>query len=106
MAKDPSVIIRPTDPIRRKQLKLKLKEYRIRITNHGGTIGSVYKAEILSRLLRRGKVSTDRLHKKLLKENGYVNEEKFLNSCGVIRDYCLTGGTSVRGSGLPQVPEP
>jgi hypothetical protein len=105
MAKDPSVIIRPTDPIRRKQLKLKLKEYRIRIAKHEGSIGSVYKAEILSRLLRRGKVSTDKLRKKILKENGYVIEAKFLNSCDVIRDYCLTGGRSVSRGGLPDIPE-
>ncbi|MCX6746255.1 MAG: hypothetical protein NTX00_04565, partial [Candidatus Parcubacteria bacterium] len=66
-------------------------------------IGTIYKIAILYELLKVGKVATYELSRKLFTLHGGINSEKFENSCGVIQDYCRTGGQHVRKGCLPKI---
>jgi hypothetical protein len=112
---DSPVLVLPDDEERVEQLKRKLEEYRERIASahranpnkHPGFINLVmadalYKKEILERLLRDGQVNTWVLSLELGNTYGpNFDLEVFDNACGVIDDYCKTGGASIiRGTGL------
>jgi len=67
--------------------------------------GTAYNFCVLERLLSNGIVKTFDLSAELAEKLGdRFNPTKFGNACGVISDYCLTGGANVHeGTGLPQV---
>jgi len=96
----------PTDQIFVKRLRAKLEEYRQRADPFKAPemqIGTLYKIAILEELLKTGKVVTHELSKKLAEKHGSLDPEKFENSCGVIQDYCRTGGQHVRKGCLPKI---
>lgn len=98
------VIELPKDPKRVVQLRMKLQEYRNRIDPRRPIKFQPvrYKIEVLSRLLEGGRVETWELSRELAKKDGVFNDALFQNACGVIDDYCTTGGENCGGgTGLP-----
>jgi len=95
------VITLPEERKRVEQLKMKLEEYKGRIS----TMGTICKKTILERLLKDGKISTWEIAEEMIKKYGSdFNAGKFNNACAVILDYCTTGGeNTVRGTGLPHI---
>ena len=51
----------------------------------------------LEKLLEKGKVDAWELSRELQKKDGHVDVAAFESACGVINDYCTTGGNHVRG---------
>lgn len=106
--KDPPIIILPEDKKRRQQLKNKLEEYEKRISPHrhpGLQMHAICKKIILERLLKEGEINTWNLSLEMAKTYGSdFNLDDFNDACGVIDDYCQTGGANVKGgTGLPKI---
>lgn len=107
------VIVLPDE--RREQLQAKINEYRKRMadddefTHPEGQLlmgsGTAYNFCVLERLLSDGTVKTFDLSAELMEKLGdRFDPAKFGNACGVIKDYCETGGAKVTGgTGLPQI---
>jgi hypothetical protein len=61
-------------------------------------LDAIYKSEIVSALLEKGRADLKEIHDSLYKEfNGYVSEEDFTNAVSVINDYLNTGGKHTHG---------
>lgn len=103
--KESPVLVLPTDEQRVQQLRRKLKEYEGRLVEGKAPelqMDTICKIRVLKLLLQVGKVATWDLSRQLETEyeNGYDPLE-FQSACGVIADYCQTGGQNVsRGTGL------
>ena len=93
-------IVLPADETRIRQLHDKLVEYRGRIDPkrpYGPQVGAYYKRAVLSQLLSRGEVDIQQLRRDMVGVHGSAFDEgAFKNACGVIDDYCRTGGANVR----------
>lgn len=112
------IIKLPEDKGRIKKLELKLSEYfgrvarlRDRLTEehynwHPGQIQLFYKSSldyhkliILGNLFDRREIDPYELSQRMYEEMGdSFNLNNFNMACGVIDDYCLTGGANVQGS--------
>lgn len=100
---------------RRKQLELKLDEYKARLVERESASNPeeqlkpdsklIYKIFVLDRLLQDGSVKLNSLSLELKKELGNsFNKNLFTRACIVIQDYCETGGENIYGgTGLPQI---
>ncbi len=108
------VIVLPDE--RREQLTTKLDEYRERLNDNPNMhpelqllAGSdtMYKITVLQTLLDKGRVSTFDLSREMAKKLGdHFNPQLFNEACGVMSDYCTTGGKNTTGgTGLPQAPK-
>ena len=102
------VIILPSDENLVARLRRKLVEYhgRLEIDESGQprSLGSVYKAFVLERLLRDGRIdSIDELSAEVEKLFGDIDRRRFRNACRVIEDYAVTGGLLVFGGCLPSL---
>ncbi len=105
--KRPPIIMLPEDETRRRQLLKKLSEYRERLRQHpfdhpGRQMDVICKKTVLERLFRFSQVDTWTLSCEMAKtyENSF-DISAFNNACGVIEDYCKTGGQNVRKEGIP-----
>lgn len=102
----------PQDLEKLQKLESKLAEYKQRLATKLGelnleytapevifakTAGTEYKIAIVERLLRTGRVTTKGLSRELHKKDGNFDEALFNDCCGVIEDYCNTGGANVSG---------
>lgn len=99
------VIIFPKDETRQQQLRDKLIEYRGRIDPYLAPerqMDTIYKIAILERLLHDGRVNIRELSRTMAKTHGSnFDVNLFNNACGVIEDYCKTGGKNLHsGTGL------
>lgn len=102
------ILILPDDEMRKKQLQKKLEEYEKRkdpFKHPGLQMSNICKIEVLSRLLKDGRVITFDLANEMFDRYGsYFDIDSFNVACGVIKDYCETGGKVVSGgTGLPAV---
>ncbi len=100
------VITLPVDPVRVAQLQAKLREYQGRIpSTTNQQLALLYRTKLLERLFRDGTVETWAFSKELATEDGGDLDVKAFNqACGVIRDYCETGGANTTGgTGLSEV---
>ncbi|MEK7503001.1 MAG: hypothetical protein AAB556_00990 [Patescibacteria group bacterium] len=100
------ILVLPKDETRKQQLRKKLAEYRGRIDpSHAPEtqMSAICKTTVLERLLRDGQVKTYDLSLEMAEMYGSgFDVNKFNNACGVIDDYCKTGGQNVSGgTGLP-----
>lgn len=103
-AKSPTIVL-PKNEARRVQLQRKLEEYKKRENPlHAPELqmDTICKVAILERLLRDGRVNTWNLAQELFATYGSGFRLGAFNSgCGVIEDYCKTGGKNVScGTGL------
>ena len=120
------VLVPPTDPVLRRQLELKLDEYRARKAGKGcqweythpglafsrfpGYRFVFYKVEVLTAVLAAtGPVRTFDLSLELARKQGAeFDEQAFNNACGVVEMYLKGEGQMVlavqRGTGLPKIP--
>ena len=113
---DKSPVIRlPEDEGRVEQLERKLIEYQDRLERHRKKImkehpywapeqiemylsDTKYKILVLSRVLKDKEVRTYDLSRELIKlEGGLFSVDNYQNACGVIDDYCTTGGQRAHG---------
>jgi len=90
---------------RRLQLAKKLEEYRGRLNSLRAPevqMDTICKITVLERLLRDGLVNTWELSREMATNYGLgFDAHYFTNACGVIEDYCKTGGTTISdGTGL------
>ena len=102
--KSPTIAL-PTDEARKQQLQDKLEEYRGRMDPYRAPemqMGTICKIAVLEQLLRDGEVNTFELSLEMSKKYGSgFDHNAFNNACGVVEDYCKTGGQNVsRGTGL------
>ncbi len=102
------ILVLPEDKVRVEQLRKKLQEYKQRIKPYCAPelqMGAVCKIAVLERLLRDMVVDTWQLCLEMEETYGSgFDSEKFGVACGVIEDYCNTGGkNSTGGTGLPDV---
>lgn len=99
------VIVLPTNKARRQQLLGKLEEYRGRMSDWHPELkmDTIYKIVVLETLLRDGQVYVEDLEFKMTNRYGAgFDSHAFDNACGVIRDYCETGGQNAfGGTGFP-----
>ena len=95
------VIELPSDKKRVQQLKLKLVEYRNRLDRYKMPEEQMHplcKIAVLSALIEKGKVNVIELKAEMEKTYGPgFNKGLFFSACGVIEDYCLTGGANLSG---------
>ncbi len=105
--KESPVLVLPTNKRRGQQLQRKLKEYEGRLDGRRPELqmSTICKVRVLKLLLQDGKVSTWDLSLQLETEYGNAYFPGALRAfdaaCGVIEDYCKTGGKNVsRGTGL------
>ena len=109
----PKVVIKlPDDPTRRKQLEKKLEEYKGRLDSFQHPElqmrlhpHSKCKELVLQKLLQDSEVNTPQYSLELAQEFGDAFDvEEFADACGVINDYCETGGQRNNGgTGLPPI---
>lgn len=94
-------IVLPKDETRLQQLRDKYAEYRARIDPNRDPkdqMGALCKRTVLANLLSEGEVETDEIRERMRKVHGDTFDERaFANACGVIDDYCRTGGAHIRG---------
>ncbi len=115
--REKSPVIRlPEDKGRVEQLERKLTEYQGRLERHRKKVrvehpywspeqincflsDTRYKIIVLSRVLKDKKVKTYNLSREIAKgeAEGWFDVDAYQNACGVIDDYCLTGGQRARG---------
>lgn len=106
----------PEDEELRSKLKNKLREYAERISNLAERIGEenpywhpdrvrwaysttqqLYSAEVLSELLERGELDTREFSLELALYYREFSPYNYSVACGVIQDYCTTGGKNTFG---------
>lgn len=87
-----------------KKLQDKLKEYRDRLKKESEgfqpaeqvipvTADTRYKITVLEKVLLEGDIDTDTVAQELeVKDGQFFRQADFDNACGVIKDYCKTGG--------------
>ena len=103
------VIVLPEDEARKQQLRDKLEEYKDRLHPYRAPelqMSTICKIAVVKRLLKDGRVVTWDLSRELATTYGSgfdVND--FSNACGVIEDYCKTGGQNLRGGTGLRAPE-
>lgn len=102
------ILVLPEDEARKQQLQRKLEEYKGRFDPYRTPelqMGTICKATILERLLRDTMVNTWELCLEMMGTYGSgFDSYKFDVACGVINDYCKTGGKhAVGGTGLPDL---
>lgn len=101
MPEESPILSLPADEGRVDQLRKKLAEYESRIDGFRAPelqMGAVCKKAVLERLLRDGTVNTHELSRELVQQYGSgFDPRAFNNACGVIEDYCQTGGKNVSG---------
>lgn len=101
------VIVLPDDETRKQQLRDKLAEYKGRMHPYRAPelqMGTICKIAVLERLLADGKVVTWDLSREMAETYGF-NVNDFKNACGVIEDYCKTGGKNLHGGTGLRAPE-
>ena len=101
------IIILPIDEKRVQHLRTKLQEYLGRFNGYAAPelqMGTICKIAVLKKLLEEGRVETLILHQEMVGMYGSnLDSHKFNGVCGVIDDYCKTGGQNTRGgTGLDQ----
>lgn len=111
---NPTIIRLPEDPIRKKQLELKLEEYARRLEEGDDAyrhpelqlklgVDARYKHDVLERVLKNGSLNTWEYSRELGKA-GTFHASAFQTACAVIDEYCKTGGERcIGGTGLPEV---
>lgn len=108
-AKESPVIVLPADETRKQRLRDKLTEYKGRRHPYRHPelqMDTVCKITVLERLLRDGQVNTWDLSREMVKTYGSgLDINAFNNACGVIKDYCETGGQNLRGGTGLRAPE-
>ncbi len=106
--KSPAIVL-PEREERKLQLYAKLEEYKRRLGKRSGYsyMDTILKIRVLERLLKDKRVKTHKLSLELSREFGSdFDVERFDNACGVIENYCLTGGERAHGgTGLPPFPQ-
>lgn len=99
--KESLVIVLPDDEARKQQLRDKLVEYKDRMHPYRVPelqMGTICKIAVLERFLRDGKVATwDLLREMVETYDSRFSINDFQNACGVIKDYCKTGGKNLHG---------
>lgn len=94
-----------------KRLQNKLKDYKQRLAEEKKKIDPYkapeqvfhiladtnYKIAVLEKVLLEGEVNTFELSRELNSQDGQFDSGAFNNACGVIEDYCSTGGKNTRG---------
>ncbi len=109
-----SIIVLPAD--KRGTLQAKLKEYKGRLAKAGDVLyrkwDATCKIAVLQKLLQDGQLDIQSLAAEMMDvhkdEEGFSTyfRNSFETACGVINDYCETGGENCHGgTGLPEVPE-
>ena len=105
MAKKSPTIVLPRARVR--VLRKKLAEYRGRLDYSRAPelqMDTICKMTVLGWLLRDGQVDTWELSRQMATTSGSgFDPWAFTNACGVIEDYCKTGGQNVSGGSLPTV---
>ncbi|MDP3779448.1 MAG: hypothetical protein Q8R30_05405 [bacterium] len=95
------ILVLPEDKMRVEQLRKKLEEYKQRADPYRAPelqMGTVCKTAILERLLRDMVVDTWQLCLEMKETYGSgFDPQKFGVACGVIADYCNTGGRNTTG---------
>ena len=95
------VIVLPENETHKTQLRRKLEEYKGRVKPFRAPelqMDTIYKMTVLERLLRDGQVNTWELSREIAKTYGSdFDGHAFNNACGVIEDYCETGGQNTNG---------
>ena len=103
MAEKIPIIVLPGERVQ--QLRKKLAEYKVRVDSFRAPelqMDTICKKTVLERLLRDGQVNTWELSREMLKTYGSgFDPWAFNNACGVVEDYCKTGGQNVFGGRLP-----
>ncbi|MBI1975038.1 MAG: hypothetical protein HYS57_01605, partial [Parcubacteria group bacterium] len=105
------VIVLPDDETRKQQLRDKLTQYKGRVHPYRApelqmNMDTICKIAVLERLLCDGQVSTWDLSREMAKTYGSgFDVNAFNNACGVIEDYCKTGGQNLRGGTGLRAPE-
>lgn len=100
-------LLLPDNETRKQQLKSKLVEYKERVSLYRAPelqMGVICKITVLERLLQDGQVNTHELSREMFETYGSgFSVHAFNNACGVIDDYCKTGGKNTSGgTGLPE----
>jgi hypothetical protein len=96
------VIERPEDPELLEKLRQKLAEYRNTLfdccpINSPETLtDAYYKITVLHTVLEQGEVNCWVISKMIAHRCGRIDYKIFSNACGVIADYCETGGQNVK----------
>ena len=102
------VIVLPTDKTREQQLRGKLAEYKGRMDLYRAPelqMDTICKIAVLERLLRDSQVNTWELSQEMAETYASFDVKTFNNTCGVIKDYCETGGQNTHGGTGLQAPE-
>lgn len=93
---------------RLRSLERKLEEYTQRYKNYlmafdmDGAVQTMYSRDILRILLRQGEINTWAYSNAIAEQyNMVITREYFNNAASVVHDYIRTGGSNVRGGGLP-----
>lgn len=99
------ILFLPEDETRRVQLRQKLGEYKARFKPYQAPelqMGTICKITVLERLLQDEEVDTWGLCLEMRETYGSgFDPDKFGVACGVIDDYCKTGGqNAIGGTGL------
>ena len=102
----------PKDPDLVKRLQDKLEEYKQRLEKEKKEVDDGYRAPelvihmlaetnykiaVLEKLFLEGEVNTYELSRELNSRDKQLNSDAFNNACGVIDDYCTTGGKNTQG---------
>jgi hypothetical protein len=101
----------PKDPEIIKKLQNKLRDYKQRFASEQQKIDghkapeqvfhiladTNYKIAVLEKVLLEGEASTHELSRELNAKDGQFDAHAFNNACGVVEDYCSTGGKNTRG---------
>lgn len=108
MAEKSPILVLPEDKVRVEQLERKLEEYKGRFNPYGAPesqMGAICKISVLERLLRDAVVDTFQLYLEMQKVYGSgFDVYRFNIACGVIDNYCKTGGEGNKGgTGLPNL---
>lgn len=94
-------LLLPDNETRKKQLQIKLFEYKKRISPYRAPemqMSTICKISVLERLLKDGQVDTEELSREMFEVYGSgFSVHAFNNACGVIDDYCKTGGKNTHG---------
>jgi len=96
----PVLVLAEDDQDKRERFEKKLAEYKKRLegTFDERTVMDIkYKITLVEELLEKGEVNTWELSRKIAKEDKRIDADAFQNACGVIHDYCLTGGQKTCG---------
>lgn len=100
-------IVLPEDSGLRQQLEAKLVEYKGRYDEYRHPelqMDIICKIVVLEKLISDGKVDTFELSLQLAdKYKDCFSVDSYNNACGVVEDYCLTGGKrTAGGTGLAE----